>query len=242
MRSGVCTSQCDYYLFIFSWGFSTVCHSSVIIRKHIDLTITVEQHSPAPQTGYLSPGGTWSDEAGSELILRLRFTPPAVFAPPLAPLYPFTSFFPLPLLYSLLISCSTSLSHSAFCLLRFCRPCSAAMSAAPASCSVDMAAAPSTTARVRLHAGGRSLMSIPASLPTRSCEGCSRGGFLAEAFSTQPWRWQEVAIPPDQGCLWTWRVGFASSPPKVCEQLNLFVLLRCLRREQSLQGRPKGVP
>lgn len=55
-----------------------MCHSSVIIRKHIDLTITLEQHSPAPQTGYLSPGGAGSDEAGSELILGLCcFTPPA---------------------------------------------------------------------------------------------------------------------------------------------------------------------
>lgn len=64
-----------------------MCHSSVIIRKHIDLTITLEQHSPAPQSRYLSPGGTWSDEAGSELFLGLCFTPYAVFAPPLASLF-----------------------------------------------------------------------------------------------------------------------------------------------------------
>lgn len=103
-----------------------MCHSSVIIRKHIDLTITLEQHSPAPQTGYLSPGGTWSDEAGSELILRLCFTHPAAFAPPLAPLFAFTSFFPVPLPYSLLISFSTSRSHSAFCPLHCCHLHSAA--------------------------------------------------------------------------------------------------------------------
>jgi len=89
-----------------------VCHSSVIIRKHIDLTITLEQHLPAPQTGYLSPGGTGSDEAGSELILGLCCSnPPAalrlVFSPP-------------PLLCSPFSSCSTFCSYSALCPLHFC--------------------------------------------------------------------------------------------------------------------------
>ena len=135
-----------------------MCHSSVIIRKHIDLTITLEQHSPAPQTGYLSPGGTWSDEAGSELILRLCFTPPAVFAPPLAP------HFPVPLFLS-----SPSSLLSAHLTLHLPLPFSfLSPSAAPASCSADTTAAPSLTSCVRRHTVRHCLMSIPASLPTQS--------------------------------------------------------------------------
>lgn len=88
-----------------------MCHSSVIIRKHIDLTITLEQHSPAPQTGYLSPGGAGSDEAGSELILGLCcFTPPAALLLSSSP----------PLLCSPFSSCSTFCSYSALRPLPFC--------------------------------------------------------------------------------------------------------------------------
>lgn len=75
----------------------TLVSSSI---KHIDLTITLEQHSPAPQAGYLSPGGPWSDKAGSELSLCL--TPPMVFAPPLVPFPVHLSF----LFFTLCPSCA----------------------------------------------------------------------------------------------------------------------------------------
>lgn len=145
-----------------------MCHSSVIIRKHIDLTITLEQHSPAPQSRYLSPGGTWSDEAGSELFLGLCFTPYAVFAPPLASLFfLLTSFFPL--LYSLLTLCSISHSHSAFCPLRFCQHTQQEAKdkhiSCPTSGSADTAAAPGMTRCFQLHTGRLCWTHIPASPP-----------------------------------------------------------------------------
>lgn len=148
-----------------------MCHSSVIIRKHIDLTITLEQHSPAPQTGYLSPGGTWSDEAGSELILGLCFTPPAVFAPPLAPFFPVHLFLSPSLLSAhLMLHLPLPFSFPSPSLLPPARGSRhrTAASAAPASCPADTAAAPSITPCARLHAARHRLTSIPASLPARS--------------------------------------------------------------------------
>lgn len=192
-----------------------MCHSSVIIRKHIDLTITWERLSPPPRAGYLSPWGTCSDEAGSELTLRLRFTPPAVFAPPLAPLFLFI--FPLPLHSTLLIPRSTFRLPFSFPSPSLLPPSlhgrrRTATSAALASCS----AAPSITPpRLRLRTVRDRCRSTHPCIPPRRREGWSWGTFLAQGGD-------EMVI--HQWCLWTWRVGFASSPPKVCEHPNLLVL------------------
>lgn len=195
-----------------------MCHSSVIIRKHIDLTITLEQHSPAPQSRYLSPGGTWSDEVGLELFLGLCFTPYAVFAPPLAPL-----FFCSPL---------------SFLFFSLCPP----YAPSPTSTQLPVPFASASALGSRQRTGTSAAQ--PQALQTRQqlqvspiafsctpggsaghtslhplltgCEGCSQGSFPAEAVvvTRGGCKW---------GCLWTWKVGLASSPPKACEQLNLLI-------------------
>lgn len=171
-----------------------------------------------------------SSSSGSASLL-LQYSPLLFFL--------FTSFFPLPLLCSLLISRSTSRSHSAFCPLRFCHPRSAAGEGRPRL----LPGPPALQRRQQLQASPlvqgcthRALLGEHPRIPSRTAmRGAPEG---ASTFSTPWWWWQEVAI--HQGCLWTGRVGFASLPPKVCEKLNLLFFFAPSQERAVTAGASSG--